>query len=227
MSQQTRQVPLCIHSRRRVPGLHADESAITLVELMVAMALTAVIMAAAFSAVIVSTQSLHRSDVSTRNVDAARVAIGAISRDLRGADAPRSGDEAFEIAAPDHVRFTTRAGVTPELTHVDIQVSEDATVVLTRTPLEMVEGPDGEMVVELLEDDATVRVVARDVADPAVFRYFAAGETDPLTDLEDAEQRRRIDLVEVSLQIAADGGTRARPTRLTTTVRLPNQLAGR
>lgn len=198
-------------------GRARGEDGITLVELLVAATLTAVIIGAAYGAMIVMSRSLLSSDIQTDNVDQLRTGIATVSRDLRAASEPRSGTPAFEVAEEDVATFFTRVGPTVELAHIDLRVV-DGELRHTRTPVGF--NADGE--VELLSDEVVERTIARGViTDVAVLRYLDENGAE-LTDLDQAAERRRIRAVEVRLRAATDGAVRVRPTELTTTVRLPN-----
>lgn len=197
------------------------EEALTLVELLVAAALTAVILAAGYASLIVAVQSLHRSEIQTENIDTLRIAIAAVSRDLRAADSPLPTIEAFEVAEPDRVHLYSRVGATPQVMRVEAEVDTDGQLWLTRTPVTV--DTDGSLVVDSAAEQR--RVVARNLVDDQIFTYLPAGDGTPLDDLEDVEQRRRIRMVTISMRVASDGGVRARPTELATTVRTPNLLA--
>lgn len=220
------------------PRRSAGEAGVTLVELMVVLTLTGIVLAIVTGGAIGMMRASHRVDVRTENVDHARLAVAALSRDLRAAAPATDGGAAFAVAGPFHARFHARIGEPGVPSLVSLEVDEDARVVEYLTPptidgttVTYDAGTRTRYVASYLHNDRTAG------SEEPMLRYFRLDGVDPVelvpteTDAQGRPilselDRRAIRIVELDLRMARDREVRVDAQRVTTQVRVPNQRDG-
>lgn len=209
-----------------------DESGVSLVELLVTIALLAVLGGMVFSSVVGLNRAVAVADSASFDQGFGRNAYRLVTRDLRAAASiPLSSAPAFQKATRDEVAFTALlgSGATPDL--VRIVVDGSSQLVVTQTPADPASTAPG-----LVYDaaDEQERYVASFIVNPlfpattdqTIYRYFDA-DGDPLEDFTGADggltlaQRNDIASVEMTLRLNQSPLITG-ATELTTTVRLPN-----
>lgn len=203
-------------------GWSSDEAGFSLLELMVVLAITGAVLAMVTTAAIGVIRATDTVDIRTENVDHARLAVSALSRDLRAAAPPLDGGATFEVAAPTHARFTARLSDSDVPSLIDLRVEEDGRLVeRVRQP---VVDAAGEVTYPGPWEVRYVASYVHNAADEPVLRYgrFVDGEASFYGADPDPEERRQIRLVRIELSMARDRGERVAPQRITTEVRVPN-----
>jgi type II secretory pathway pseudopilin PulG len=213
-----------------------DEAGVTLVELMVVLTLTGLVLALVSGGALGIMRASNTVDVRTENVDHARLAVAALSRDVRAAAVGPDGDAAFRVAGPFHAEFHARIGEVGVPSLISIEVDAESRVVEFLTP-PSVEGS----VVEYPEADRRQRYIASYLhndrsagSEEPILRYYRFDGTTPvelLPTTTDATgrptlselDRRAIRMVELDLRMARDREVRVGAQRVTTQVRVPNQ----
>lgn len=203
------------------------ERGMTLVELVVAMFLVSILGVMITTSIRAVTRTSMGVTERVSSQGNARVALGALTRDLRlAATPPNSSAPPIRVAEADRVELTANvAGVDLpsliEIVHVDDALRE--TIVAPAVV--------GDAVVYL--DAPRQRFVARDVRDVAtaghpIFTYHDANGND-LADADGVVPWERLGLittVEISVTVKANDHTPTAPTVLSSTVRLLNELHG-
>lgn len=218
-----------------------DEHGLTLVELMVVLVLMAVVLGAVASGAIGLLRGMNQVDVRTENVDHARLAVGALSRDLRAAASASDGAPAFAVAGPFEAEFHARIGDGRVPVLIRIEVDADDRIVETLTP-PTVNSSTGQVtypvanrrqryVASYLHNDMDAsagqpmlrygRLDGDEVVWMTPTATTAAG-TPTLSELD----RRSIRIVEIDLRMARDRERRVDAQRVRTEVRVPNQRDG-
>lgn len=212
----------------------------TLVELMVSLAVLAVVLSGLAAGAIGIYRTSHVIDLGTTDQNEARTAISVLSRDIRAAAPVRATTEpAFLVAQPNAAVFTANldSSTLPRL--VRFQIDPDRRLIEDATPPDPASDPEAGLDWDV-ENDAVVRFIAAFVVnEPSLplFRYFDAngdelvysgtactgpdGEDVAAPCLTDSA-RREVAIVELSLTVSSDPGDRVRRFTVSQRVRLPN-----
>jgi type II secretory pathway pseudopilin PulG len=191
----------------------------TLVELLMAMAMLTLVLAASGAALASYQRTAASSDIRLENLAEARTIMDVVSRDIRTATRPAAGESPFLLAAATEVQFYANLETVTGPKRVRLYVN-------TTT---------GQVIEEAVEPTGAppytytgtpkVRIVGR---------HFANSASQPLlTYLDDegnvistatltADQRLQIDSVRIDLSIRKSNSLSVAPTTVRTTVRLPN-----
>lgn len=201
-----------------------QEAGFTIIELVVAMTIFAVIMGALATGIIQIQRASHHVDVSTQNVDQARLAVAGVSRSLRAAVTSLDNRPAFEVAEADHAVFTAYLG-SPEVP-VRIELQRLANGDLRERVTTASVAGDG--TVTYPPANRRERVLARGLETTGrLFTYTATDENGAEIVLGVApgeELRRTVAKVRIDLAVSNDPSGRTGPQLLSTEVRLPNRV---
>jgi Tfp pilus assembly protein PilW len=209
------------------------DAGLSLVELIVAMALTAILLTVLVSVFTSTSRTVSRETTAARNSETASIAMRELSRVLRTATAlPTLSDSGmlpvFPAAGPRSVTVhswldtgTDTDAAAPRPVAVLFEASTAG--VLTETRWNAVADPSGAWTFPRTATSS--RVLARGVGTGALFRYTDATGADLVAAAGaslDASQRDRIATVAVALTVQLDSSGRATPAVLQNTVGLPN-----
>ena len=205
--------------RRALRRAAVEERGLTLVELLMAMGLLSLVLAAAGAALASYQRTAASSDIRLENLAEAQTIMDVVSRDIRTATRPGAGESPFVAADDDEVRFYANLETVtgPKLVRLYVnsvtgQVIEEAIEPTGAPPYSYAGTPK-------------VRIVGR---------HFANAATQPLLTYLDengdvlgpapltADQRLQIDSVRIDLSIRKSNNLAVAPTTVRTTVRLPN-----
>jgi prepilin-type N-terminal cleavage/methylation domain-containing protein len=207
--------------RRALRRAAAEERGLTLVELLMAMGLLSLVLAAAAGALASYQRTAASSDIRLQNLAEAQTIMDVVSRDIRTATRPAQQPNAspFLLAAANEVRFYANLELAtgPKLVRLYVntstgQVIEEAVEPAGASPYTYTGTPK-------------VRIVGRHFANAASQPLLTYLDEDgtvlgpaPLT----ADQRLQIDSVRIDLSIRKSNNLSVKPTTVRTTVRLPN-----
>ena len=213
--------------RRAVRRVADDERGITLIELLMAMGLLSLVLAAAAGALASYQRTAASSDIRLENLAEAQTIMDVVSRDIRTATRPaqQPSESPFLLAAPNEVKFYANLELATGPKQVRLyvntttgQVIEEAVEPAGASPYTYTGTPK-------------VRIVGR---------HFANGTEPLLTYLDKdgnalgsatwtstsasltASERLSIDSVRINLSIRKSNNLAVDPTTVRTTVRLPN-----
>lgn len=207
-------------------GLRSSEG-LTVVELMVSLMIMGVVLSGLSAAAIGVWRATSTVTLTTDDQNQARTAMTVLSRDIRAAAPLRPSDlPAFHVAQPNRAEFTANldSATRPQL----IRIYVDADSRMVEDAIAPNDGSVEDGTFGWDPDDARVRYIAsyvvNDVNEP-LLRYFD-GDTellpaDPAVGLT-LEQRRRINLVEVSVRIGSSPSQRVGAFQVSQRIRLPN-----
>lgn len=214
--------------RRRGRPTAAAESGFTLVELLVAMTILTVVMTALVAGVMSIQRATSSVDVRTDNVNNARLAIAALSRDLRAATDGPGTQPAFIIAEPRRARFYALLGESNTRTpvRIDLRIDDDDRLVETLTT-PTVNPTTGAVTYQPADErERYVASFVHNADDEPLLSYYQLGaDAEPihLGDVVTGDDRANIQLVRFDLRIARDREMRNVAQQVTTEVRLPNR----
>ena len=214
--------------RRSLRRAAEEERGITLVELLMAMGLLSLVLAAAGAALASYQRTAASSDIRLENLAEAQTIMDVVSRDIRTATRPaeRPNEPPFLLAAPNEVRFYANLELTTGPKQVRLYVNTST----------------GQVIEEAIEPAGAspytytgtpkVRIVGRHFAnatDQPLLTYLDkdgnqiptgtwTSASTPLTAIE----RLQVDSVRINLSIRKSNNLAVAPTTVRTTVRLPN-----
>lgn len=198
------------------------QAGFTLVELMVSLAILAVILGMLASGAIAMQRANEDVDVRTDNTASTFTAMEAITRHVRAADVTVDNGPAFEIANAQHARFYVNTDVTEVPTRVEYQRFADGRLVRNVTPPTVASSG----AVTYPAGNTTTRVLVTDVSDQTLFTYLRVDDTNtevqlPASGASEAE-RRGIHRVRIDLRVSRNE-QRTPGQEISTTVRIPSR----
>jgi prepilin-type N-terminal cleavage/methylation domain-containing protein len=205
-----------------------EERGMTLVELLMAMGLLSLVLAAAAAALASYQRTAASSDIRLENLAEAQTIMDVVSRDIRTATRPaqQPNESPFLLAAPSEVRFYANLELATGPKQVRLYVNAG-----TGQVIEEAIDPAGASPYTY-SGTPKVRIVGRHFANDAsqpLLTYLdedgnTLGQTPwtstsaPLTD----DERLLVDSVRIDLSIRKSNNLAVDPTMVRTTVRLPN-----
>lgn len=213
------------------------QEGLSLVELMVAMTIAAVLLSGLTAFFIGSIRAAGRVDTQTTDQGNARIAMSVLSRDIRAAVSPRPSvrDPIFEVALPNEAHFYAAVGDGQRPIFVRMYIDADSRLVEDATP--PASGTlDGANLTWDPDNDAEIRYIAsfvvNDAAEP-LFRYYRVDAGQLIEMVPDTAnptgltlvQRQQIAAVELNVAIGSDPSQRTSRFLIRNVVRLPNALS--
>ena len=205
-----------------------EERGLTLIELLMAMAMLSLVLAAASAALVSYQRTAASSDIRLENLAEAQTIMDVVSRDIRTATRPaqQPNESPFLLAAPNEVRFYANLELATGPKQVRLyvntstgQVIEEAVEPAGASPYTYTGTPK-------------VRIVGRHFANASeqpLLTYLdkegnqiPAGTWTSTSAPLSADDRLLIDSVRIDLSIRKSNNLAVDPTTVRTTVRLPN-----
>lgn len=218
-----------------------DEQGATLVEMIVVLALTGLVLSMVAGGAMGLLRAANHIDLRTENVDHARLAITALSRDLRAAAPATEGAATFAVAGPFEAEFHARLGEGNLPVLIRLEVDESGQVIewLTRPSVHPTTGAvtypvanrQQRYLASYLHNDRSASSTqpmlryGRMVDGEVVWMTPSATAPSGGPTLTEAD-RRQIRVVTLDLRMSRDQELRSRAQRVSTEVRVPNLRDG-
>lgn len=208
------------------------ESGLTLVEMMVTIALLAVVMTSVASIFVGLQRAMGETHVRYADLGDARIAINAIQQSLRTAislNPSESSDSAFITATPDTVEFYANYEVSDGFPKLMKYARSNGEIVETVEDGVLVDSASGDVLEwASVPGSQRQRVLARGVTEAApLFTFFGSDPSDGALPAGadgalDASERSLVRQVVVDVRVDSDDGYEVGTTQLRNQVVIPN-----